>query len=361
MPPPPQPRNSLIAEPTTMKLDDPIFDSMTANDRDPPLLEALRDQIAFMRGANPFWRERLANAAVDETKITGPGDLARIPILTKQELRSLRPVVLLPQNIDSDIAIGRWTSGTSGRPTVNFWSTDDYAALVAVTARMLARQAPIQRPRVFNAYSQAHMTGPLYHAALSRLGAVVFDRSHHAEEIFPTSAQAELFDFDALVAPSKAVRGKGIGLQTLLEEDPDFLSRHSVRWWIGSSGTFGPDTIASARCQGVEAISNLYGCSEFGLFAISCPSNPGDFHVAQGHVLVEVVDQDGVPVRDGQFGRIVVTHLRGMDREGNSRRHGGTQILRLFAGDGATYLDDACGCGLATPRLRNVCRLEKAD
>jgi phenylacetate-CoA ligase len=302
-----------------MKLDDPTFDSVSANDRDPPLLEALRDQIAFMRGANPFWSERLAHAAVDETKIVGLDDLARIPILTKEELRSLRPAVLLPQDMGGDIAIGRWTSGTSGRPTVNFWSTDDYAALVAVTARMLARQAPIACPSVFNAYSQAHMTGPLYHAALSRLGGVVFDRSHHAEEIFPTSAQAELFDFDTLVAPSKAVRGKGVGLQTLLEEDADFLSRHSVRWWIGSSGTFDPDTISSARHQGVEAISNL------------------------------------------QFGRIVVTHLRGMDEDGAPCRHVGTQILRLFAGDGATYVDGPCGCGLTTPRLRNVRRLGKTN
>jgi phenylacetate-coenzyme A ligase PaaK-like adenylate-forming protein len=305
-----------------MKLDNPIFDSMTANDRDHLLLEALCDQIAFMRSANPFWNERLARAAVDETKIAGFVDLARIPILTKHELRSLRPAVLLPQSSGRDIAIGRWTSGTSGRPTVNLWSTDGYAALVAVTARMLARQAPTERPSVFNVYSQAHMTGPLYHAALSRLGAVVFDRGHHAEEIFPTSAQAELFDFDTLVAPSKAVRGKGVGLQTLQEEDADFLSRHGVRWWIGSSGTFDPDTIASARRQGVEAISNLYGCSEFGLFAISCPLNPGDFYVAQGHVFVEVVDQNGMSVRDGQFGRTLVTHLRGMDREGNSCQHG---------------------------------------
>ena len=76
---------------------------------------------------------------------------------------------------------------------------------------------------------------------------------------------------------------------------------------------------------------------------------------------MEVVDQDGVPVRDRQFGRIVITHLRGMDGRGLPCRHGGTQILRLFAGDGATYVDGACGCGLTTPRLRNVRRLGKLD
>jgi phenylacetate-coenzyme A ligase PaaK-like adenylate-forming protein len=316
-----------------MKLDDPALDSIAADARDPLLLEALRDQIAVMRNVNPFWRERLARAAVDESKIAGFDDLAQIPVLTKDELRSLRPDVLLPQNTGGDIAFGRWTSGTSGRPTVNFWSTEDFAALVAVTARMLAPQAPIERPTAFNVYSQAHMTGPLYHAAVSRLGGVVFDRSHHAEESFPTLAQAELFDFDTLVAPSRAVRGKGVGLQTLLAENADFLSRHGVRWWIGSSGTFDDDIVVSAKRQGVQAISNLYGSSEFGLFAISCSSNRGDFHIADGHVLVEVVDQHGAPVGNEHFGRVVVTHLRGIDRDGNSCRHRGTQILRLAAGD----------------------------
>jgi phenylacetate-CoA ligase len=344
-----------------MKLDDPALDSIAADARDPLLLEALRDQIAVMRAVNPFWRERLARAAVDESKIAGFDDLARIPILTKEELRSLRPEVLLPQNAGGEIALGRWTSGTSGRPTVNFWSTEDFAALVVVTARMLARQAPIERPSVFNVYSQAHMTGPLYHAAITRLGGVVFDRSHHTEETFPTLAQAELFDFDTLVAPSRAVRGKGVGLQTLLDEHADFLSRHGVRWWIGSSGTFDDDSIVSAKRHGVQAVSNLYGSSEFGLFAISCPASRGDFHIAYGHVLVEVVDQHGAPVQHGQFGRVVVTHLRGIDRDGNSCRHAGTQILRLAAGDGATYLSGTCACGLTTPRLRDIRRIEATD
>jgi phenylacetate-coenzyme A ligase PaaK-like adenylate-forming protein len=97
-------RHSLSLVPIAMKLDDPALDSIAADARDPLLLEALRDQIAVMRTVNPFWRERLARAAVDESKIAGFDDLARIPILTKEELRSLRPEVLLPQNAGGEIA-----------------------------------------------------------------------------------------------------------------------------------------------------------------------------------------------------------------------------------------------------------------
>src|SRR6266704_3458772 len=165
----------------------------------------------------------------------------------------------------------------------------------------VGRQAPMRAPTVFSAYSQAHVTGPLYNAALRQLGAIVYDRSHHPEELFSTLDQADMFDFDTVVLPARSTRGKGIGLADLLDEDPKFLVRHHVRWWIGSSGTFDAETVSRARDQGVEVISNLYGSSEFGLFAISCSASAGDYHVAQGHVLVEVVDQSGKPVRNGEF------------------------------------------------------------
>src|SRR5262249_27237796 len=157
---------------------------------------------------------------------------------------------------------------------------------------------------VFNGYSQGHLTGPLYHATLCRLDGIVFDRSHHAEELFPTLAQMDLFDFDTLVLPSRATRGKSVGLADVLAEDPDVLARHGVRWWIGSSGTFDEACVQIAKGQGVESVSNLLGASEFGLFGISCPKVGRDFHVAQGHVLVEVVDHSGSPVENGSRGRI---------------------------------------------------------
>lgn len=339
-----------------MKLDDATLDSVAPEVRDAWLLEAVRQQIAFMRAKLPFWRERLSKAAVDENRIESLADLARVPVLTKAELRATRPAALMPNESLSKLEICRWTSGTSGRPTVNFWSDTDWAALVASTARMLSRQAPMKSPSVFNGYSQGHVTGPLYGGALRRLGGVVYDRSHHPEELFSTLAQSELFDFDTLALPARATLGKGTGLANLLDEDPKWLARRGVRWWVGSSGTFDAKTVDRAREQGVQSVSNLYGSSEFALFAISCSEIPGDYHVAQGHILAEVVDASGKPVQNGQFGRIVVTHLCGMDENGQACPHAGTQILRLAAGDGATLLTDPCICGLTTSRLRGVAR-----
>jgi phenylacetate-coenzyme A ligase PaaK-like adenylate-forming protein len=226
---------------------------------------------------------------------------------------------------------------------------------------MLSRHAPTKVPTVFNAYSQAHVTGPVYHAALQRLGAAVIDRSHHPEDVLSAAQQMQLFDFDTLVMPARTVRGKSVGLDTLLDQEPSLVERNKVRWWIGSSGTFDRDVVKQARAHGITAISNLYGSSEFALFAISCAVHPSQFHVSQAYVLVEVVDEAGAPVRHGQFGRIVVTHLSGIDEDGNTCVHRGTQILRLANGDGATLLSEPCECGLTSPRLTAIRRFVPAS
>ena len=153
-----------------------------------------------MRTKVPFWNERLSSADVHEDKIESLSDLSQIPILTKEDFRAVRPPVLLPKESLLDLQISRWTSGTSGRPTVNFWCAGDWAALVASTARMLSRQVPLGNATVFNGYSQAHVTGPLYGAALRTIGAVVYDRSHHPEDQFSTATQMDQFDLTALGA-----------------------------------------------------------------------------------------------------------------------------------------------------------------
>jgi phenylacetate-CoA ligase len=342
-------------------LDEQDLDRISPAAYDVWLLDALRKQICYMRAAVPYWSQRLSSARVDEEKIVSLADLAALPIFTKAELRALPPMELIAQEARADVMVGRWTSGTTGRPTASFWTQSDWASLISSTARMLGRFAPKEAATVFNAYSQAHITGPVYHAALQKLGATVIDRSHHSEDLFSTAQQMQLFDFDTLVMPARTIPGKSVGIDILFDREPRLLERKKVRWWIGSSGTFGPDVVNQARAHGITRISNLYGSSEFAVFAISCALHPSQFHVSQGYVLVEVVDEAGAPVRDGQFGRIVVTHLSGIDEHGNASVHRGTQILRLANGDGATLLSQPCECGLTSPRLTGIQRIAPGE
>src|SRR5262245_48083107 len=146
-----------------MKLNDLALDRIAANCRDALLLEWLRRQIALMRKFVHLCRDRLRMARVDEDSSQAMPDLSLMPGVPTERVRATRPAALLPNGEHLDLHVGRWTSGTSGRPTVNFWTQTDWEGLVASTARMLARQAPMQAPIVFNGYSQGPLTGPLYH------------------------------------------------------------------------------------------------------------------------------------------------------------------------------------------------------
>ena len=179
-----------------------------------------------MRAAVPYWSQRLSQ--VDEAKLESLADLAALPIFTKAELRGLAPMELVPQEARAQVVVGRWTSGTTGRPTASFWTQSDWTGLILSTARMLGRYAPTKVPTVFNAYSQAHVTGPVYHAVLQRLGATVIDRSHHPEDLFSTAEQMRLFDFDTLVMPARTIRGKSVGIDTLLDQEPSLFERNSA-------------------------------------------------------------------------------------------------------------------------------------
>jgi phenylacetate-CoA ligase len=340
-----------------VKIDDPNLDYLDPEIREAELVDAFRNQISFARSNVPFWHRKLAKAGVDESRINNLSDISKVPILTKEEFRKVTPLKLIPKENLSKIYFNRWTSGTTGTPTVSCWTVTDWAAAVASVARTIGRQSPTEQPVAFNAFSQGHVTGPLIGAGLRKIGAPVFDRGHHPEEVFSTAAHIDLFEFNTIVIPGRSVHGKAVGLDGLLAENPIILVQHGVLWWIGAAGTFEAETINRAMDQGVESISNFYGSSEFAPFALSCSNHSGDFHISQGHVFVEVVNEQGFQVENGEFGRIVVTHLCGMYDNGDSCVHGGTQIIRLAAGDGATYFDEPCACGLTTPRIKGIQRV----
>jgi phenylacetate-coenzyme A ligase PaaK-like adenylate-forming protein len=137
--------------------------------------------------------------------------------------------------------MNRWTSGTSGQPTVCFWTDADWAALVNMTTRMLARQAPPGSLTVFNGYSEAHFTGPFHHSTSRQMGATVFDRSHYAEDSFATRDQAALFGFNTLVMPGPSVKGNAWGWSIFWRQSPTFWPK------TGCFGGWGPAAPSSRR------------------------------------------------------------------------------------------------------------------
>jgi phenylacetate-CoA ligase len=95
----------------------------------------------------------------------------------------------------------------------------------------------------------------------------------------------------------------------------------------------------------VREVFMSYGSREFMSVGMECNRHTG-YHVASDNVLVEVVDEHGQPVADGNEGRIVITDLH----------NAANPFVRYEIGDLGTAgpADEPCPCGRPFPRLMSV-------
>jgi phenylacetate-CoA ligase len=90
------------------------------------------------------------------------------------------------------------------------------------------------------------------------------------------------------------------------------------------------------------AVANGYGGRDAGFIAHQCPA--GGMHITAEDVIVELVGRDGLPVRAGTTGEIVVTHLATRD----------FPFIRYRTGDIAVLDAAPCACGRGLPLLREI-------
>lgn len=98
------------------------------------------------------------------------------------------------------------------------------------------------------------------------------------------------------------------------------------------------------RCQqalGVS-LSDLYSAQEVGVIALQCPES-GLLHVQSEHLLVDVLDEQGLPCQEGEIGQVVVTDLHNF----------AMPLIRYALRDWAE-VGPPCSCDRGLPTLRGV-------
>ena len=90
-------------------------------------------------------------------------------------------------------------------------------------------------------------------------------------------------------------------------------------------------------------VFETYGSREFMLIGAECDRHAG-LHLSSEHLLVEILDDDGLPTPEGDVGNIVVTDLYNY----------GMPFIRYANGDQAVAGLGPCSCGRGLPLLRQV-------
>jgi phenylacetate-CoA ligase len=311
--------------------------------------ERLTELVGYAARHSPYYREALAGY----DRAVGPGSLPELTKATMMERfddvvcdRRLRRDALLEhvERLSGDeLYLGRYramtTSGSSGRKGLFVY---DETGWTTIGAQFLYFSAMIgTRPRLPRLRLAAIGGGSPAH--MSRRGAQTMDVGLHRILSLPVTAPVgalvealNRFDPDVLnVYPSMAV--------LLAEEQLAGRLRLSLRTMSTSSELRTPE--ATARIEEAFGVApfDLYATTE-GLWGGECERHHG-LHLFEDDVIVENVDEDGLPVPDGTPGaRLLVTNLANRVQP----------LIRLEVSDAVILSATACGCGRTLRRIERV-------
>ena len=298
-------------------------------------LERMRRTLA-LAGANTAHRERLGR--VDPDEIRSAGDWARLPFLTKDELRDAYPFQLSCAPRGTVMRV-HMSSGSTGNPILNPYTRADVVQWGEVMARCYAAAGVTSADVIQITPSFGMATGGFgFHYGAERIGAMAIPVGAGR-----TSLQLKLMkDLGATVLAGIATYP--LRLIEVARDEKFNLRDLRLRVAILGSEMWSDDLRALIEGElGVESF-DLIGMTESGGpgLGIDCRAHDG-IHVWEDHYYCEIVDPEtGAPKPDGEEGELVLSTLT---REG-------LPLIRYRTHDLTRVVSRApCACGRTHLRL----------
>jgi phenylacetate-CoA ligase len=307
----------------------------------------LRALLTHAATSVPFYAERMAKAGFDPKGEVTLETFRRIPILTRSEVQQAGPNTLAKTYPSTHgTAAEVKTSGTTGRPVVvrktgltqlmfmacelraHRWHGRDMGGKLAVIRWMDKSQAPA--PHGWSGPSWGPPADLLYRATGP---AAALNIASRLEE---QAAWLLREDPDYLLSYPSNI----LALAEYFERNGYSLSRLQQVCTVSEVVT----KHMRETCRGIwnVPVTDQYSCEEAGQLAIQCPEHP-HYHVQSENVLLEVVDEDGVPCPPGKSGRVLVTTLHNF----------ASPLIRYDVGDYAEF-GTSCPCGRGLPVISRI-------
>ena len=300
-------------------------------------LERLQWQVARCCRHSEFYREKFDRASLSPSDIKSMKDLARIPFVTKEELRDeqrLHPpfgrFVVAPQNRIREL---HPSSGTTGTPVNNLWGEKDVKTITSWTARTLYSVGVRPGFIIQNGLSyglwvaglSVHYAGRVLGCLVIPIGAAMTERQ--IEYLLNPGSDIILSTPSFAIHIAEKIKERGVSPSDLRVK----LGLFGGEPGAGASGT----RKKIEEGLGIKA-HDYYGLAEIGpTFAAECDQQAG-IHWAEDHVLVEVFDPETKePCEPGKPGVLVFTHLT---KEV-------APMIRYWSNDVGALEMETCRCG----------------
>lgn len=300
----------------------------------------LREALRYLADNSPFYRRVFRDNGININDIRTTEDLVKIPFTEKKDLQLHNADFLCvpPEKIIDYIT----TSGTLGDP-VTFGCTDkdlDRLAYNEMKSFSCAGVKPGNIVQLMTTLDKRFMAGLAYFLGIRKLGASVIRVGNGMPElqwdtinrlkpdtimcvpsfILRLIEYAEMNGIDYWNSSIRRIIGIGEGLR-----EQDFSlnllgNRIKEKWDVDLFAT--------------------YSSTEMGATFSECPFGCGG-HVHPELIIVEIIGDNNLPVKDGEVGEVVITTL-GVE---------GMPLLRFRTGDMSSKVTGECRCGRNSYRL----------
>ncbi|MGD2250854.1 MAG: hypothetical protein PVF58_20845 [Candidatus Methanofastidiosia archaeon] len=290
----------------------------------------LRHIITFAYKNSKLYKEKFKKAQITPLDITTLNDITKIPLTTKNDIKSVFPDGVVPPGFSEKNCIAMTTSGTSGNVFTVLIDSEgrNYSAAVTV------------RDHLAHGLRPWHKFLTLQHdpAQLKKQSKNLFYQKKDISGILPQETLVEKAvaynpDFmgghpSAYVAMAKVVEEKGIKGIT------------PIKIFIG-----GEIALPSFRAY-IEKVFNCKTLNKYGAYethSIAWECNHYNMHMNADSILVEFV-KDGEPVSAGERGEIVITNFWNK----------ALPFIRYRIGDVGIPSDETCSCGRTFPLIKDL-------
>ncbi len=307
-------------------------------------LARLQETVRRVWEKVPPYRKKMEEAGVRPEDIRTLADLARLPFVTKQDMRDNYPFGLFAVPKDSLVRIHA-SSGTTGKPTVVGYTQGDLDTWTECVARIACMGGAEAKDTAQICFGYGMFTGALgLHYGLERIGAAIVPSSTGNSE--KQIMYMKDFETSLLVAtPSYALRLAEVAREMGLCPEKDLKVKTAL---VGSELLTDAMREEMHKYWGKDIrITTNYGMSELMGPGVSgeCLEHCG-MHINEDFFIPEIIDPvSGEVLPAGEQGELVITCIK---KEGLPLiRYRTKDITRLFY--------EACKCGRTFCRMENLC------
>ena len=311
-------------------------------------LHALRDRrvrqiVRYAAQTVPYYRDSWREQGIDAADIRCAEDLDRLPLLTKEMVRSE------PERFRSTSGLGRealclTTTGTTAEPLVVYH--DQHSLLLA--AAYGKRQGDALRTVLGGELPRRIVRLGTEGTATARMAAFIQEKSMMRRppqvlELSILQPMEEVIEAINDFQPD-SISGYGSYIEPLFRT----VARQGIQMHLPRLVFYGASEISPSGIRLIEEEFGVpvmagYGATEVPNIGFMCEKRSG-YHLQVDLVHLRLIDENGASVPQGQVGEVVVSNLYNR----------GSVLLNYRLGDLAVLSPQRCQCGRTLPTLANL-------